>query len=152
MIFITNTQNTFLMMRILGIDYGQKRIGVAISDPLGITAQGLSTVEYTNIQEIFQKISTMVREKEVEEVVVGLPKHMNNSLGEKAQAVQTFVALLKKHVNIPVTTIDERLSTVRAHKAMLEGNLSRKKRNDRVDMIAAQLILQTYLDGMKIKK
>lgn len=77
---------------------------------------------------------------------------MNNSLGEKAQAVQTFVDLLKKHVNIPVTTIDERLSTVRAHKAMLEGNLSRKKRNDRVDMIAAQLILQTYLDGMKIKK
>lgn len=96
MIFITNTQNTFLMMRILGIDYGQKRIGVAISDPLGITAQGLPTVQYTNIQEIFQKISTLVREKAVEVIVVGLPKHMNNSLGEKAQAVQTFVDLLKK--------------------------------------------------------
>ncbi len=136
-------------MRILGIDYGEKRIGIAISDPLGITAQGLPTIEYTNIQEVFQKISNIVLEKEAGEVVVGLPKHMNNSFGEKAKAVQTFVDLLKKHVNIPITTIDERLSTVRAHRAMLEGNLSRKKRKDRVDMIAAQLILQDYLDKIK---
>jgi len=136
-------------MRIMGIDYGEKRIGVAISDPLGITAQGLPTIERTNIQEDIQKILNIIREKEVNEIVVGLPKHMNNMLGEKAQAVLAFVDLIKKHVNIPVNTIDERLSTVRAHRAMLEGNLSRKKRKDRVDMIAAQLILQNYLDRIK---
>jgi len=136
-------------MRIMGIDYGEKRIGVAISDPLGITAQGLPTIERTNIQEDIQKILNIIREKEVNEIVVGLPKHMNNMLGEKAQAVLAFVDLIKKHVNIPVNTIDERLSTVRAHRTMLEGDLSRKKRKDRVDMIAAQLILQNYLDRIK---
>ncbi|MDE1890429.1 MAG: Holliday junction resolvase RuvX [Planctomycetota bacterium] len=138
-------------MRIIGIDYGEKRIGIAISDPLGITAQGLPTIERTNIQEDMQKILNIIREKEVGEIVVGLPKHMNNSLGEKAQEVLAFVDLLKKHSNLPVSTIDERLSTVRAQRAMLEGNLSRKKRKDRVDMIAAQLILQDYLDRIKIK-
>ena len=137
------------IMRIMGIDYGEKRIGVAISDPLGITAQGLPTIERTNIQEDIQKILNIIREKEVNEIVVGLPKHMNNMLGEKAQAVLAFVDLIKKHVNIPVNTIDERLSTVRAHRTMLEGDLSRKKRKDRVDMIAAQLILQNYLDRIK---
>ena len=136
-------------MRIMGIDYGEKRIGVAISDPLGITAQGLPTIERTSIQEDIQKILNIIREKEVGEIVVGLPKHMNNMLGEKAQAVLAFVDLIKKHVNIPVNTIDERLSTVRAHRTMLEGDLSRKKRKDRVDMIAAQLILQNYLDRIK---
>ncbi|HHT9130173.1 MAG TPA: Holliday junction resolvase RuvX [Candidatus Brocadiaceae bacterium] len=138
-------------MRIIGIDYGEKRIGIAISDPLGITAQGLPTIERTNIQEDLQKILNIIREKEVGEIVVGLPKHMNNSLGEKAQEVLAFVDLLKKHSNLPVSTIDERLSTVRAQRALLEGNLSRKKRKDRVDMIAAQLILQDYLDRIKIK-
>ena len=136
-------------MRIIGIDYGEKRIGLAISDPLGITAQGLATIEHTHIQEDLQKILTIIREKEVGEIVVGLPKHMNNTLGEKAQAVLAFVDLIKKHVNIPVNTIDERLSTVMSHRAMLEANLSRKKRKDRVDMIAAQLILQNYLDRIK---
>ena len=136
-------------MRIMGIDYGEKRIGIAISDPLGITAQGLPTIERTNIQKDIQKILNIIREKEVSEIVAGLPKHMNNTLGEKAQALLAFVDLIKKHVNIPVNTIDERLSTVRAHRAMLEGDLSRKKRKERVDMIAAQLILQGYLDIIK---
>lgn len=132
-------------MRILGIDYGEKRIGLAVSDPLGITAQGLPTIERTNIQEDLQKILNIVREKDVKEIVVGLPKNMNNSLGEKAQAVLNFTALLKKQINIPINVTDERLSTVRANRAMLEGDLSRKKRKDRVDMIAAQLILQDYM-------
>ena len=136
-------------MRIIGIDYGEKRTGVAISDPLGITAQGLPTIERTNIQKDIQKILNIIHEKEVSEIVVGLPKHMNNTLGVKAESVMAFVDLIKKHVNIPVNTIDERLSTVAAHRAMLEGDLSRKKRKDRVDMIAAQLILQGYLDRIK---
>src|SRR3989304_5693754 len=112
------------IMRIMGIDYGEKRIGVSTSDPLGITAQGLPTIERTNIQEDIQKILNIIREKEVNEIVVGLPKHMDNSLGEKAKAVMAFVDLLKKHVTIPVNAIDERLSTVRAHKAMLESAFS----------------------------
>ncbi|OQZ05044.1 MAG: Holliday junction resolvase RuvX [Candidatus Brocadia sp. UTAMX1] len=134
-------------MRVLGIDYGEKRIGVAISDPLGITAQGLPTIVYSNVQEALQKIMAIVSEKEVGVIVVGLPKHMNNSLGESARAVLSFGERLEKYVGIPVKTIDERLSTVRAHRAMLEGNLSRKQRRGRVDMIAAQLILQNYLDS-----
>ncbi|GJQ23894.1 MAG: Holliday junction resolvase RuvX [Planctomycetia bacterium] len=134
-------------MRVLGIDYGEKRIGVAISDPLGITAQGLPTIVYSNVQEVLQKIMAIVSEKEVGVIVVGLPKHMNNSLGESARAVLSFGERLEKYVGIPVKTIDERLSTVRAHRAMLEGNLSRKQRRGRVDMIAAQLILQNYLDS-----
>lgn len=137
------------MVRIAGIDYGEKRIGVAISDPLGITAQGLPTIERTSIEEDVQKILNLVREKEVEEIVVGLPKLMNNTLGEKAREVLAFVDLLKNYIHIPINTIDERFSTVRAQRAMLEGNLSRKKRKDRVDMIAAQLILQGYLDRIK---
>lgn len=134
-------------MRVLGIDYGEKRIGVAISDPLGITAQGLPTIVYSNVQEVLQKIMAIVSEKGVGVIVVGLPKHMNNSLGESARAVLSFGERLEKYVGIPVKTIDERLSTVRAHRAMLEGNLSRKQRRGRVDMIAAQLILQNYLDS-----
>lgn len=119
----------------MGIDYGEKRIGIAISDPLGITAQGLPTIERTNIQKDIQKILNIIREKEVSEIVVGLPRHMNNTLGEKAEAVMAFVDLIKKHVNIPVNIIDERLSTVTAHRAMLEGNHSRKKRKHACSLI-----------------
>lgn len=136
-------------MRILGIDFGEKRIGIAVSDPLGITAQGLPTILRTNVQEDIKNILAIVHEKEVKEIVVGLPKNMNNSLGEKAKEVFSFVDLLKTHVNIPVNTVDERLSTVMAHRSMLEGNLSRQKRKDRVDMVAAQLILQNYLEQIK---
>lgn len=132
-------------MRILGIDYGEKRMGMAISDPLGITAQGLPTVERTHLDEDIKKIVQLIRENNVSEVVVGLPKHMNNSLGEKAQAVLAFIKHVKEFINVPIYTLDERLSTVRAERALLEGNLSRKKRKVRIDMVAAQLILQDYL-------
>jgi len=138
-------------MRIMGIDYGEKRFGIALSDPLGITAQGLPTVERTSIQEDIKKIINILQEKEVEEIVLGLPKHLNNTLGDKAKEVLNFIDTLKKHINIPIKTFDERFSTVRANRAMLEGDLSRKKRKERVDMIAAQLILQGYLDMIKTK-
>lgn len=136
-------------MRIMGIDYGEKRFGIALSDPLGITAQGLPTIERTSIQEDIKKIINIIQEKEVQEIVVGLPKHLNNTLGDKAKEVLNFIDTLKKHINIPIKTFDERFSTVRANRAMLEGDLSRKKRKERVDMIAAQLILQGYLDMIK---
>lgn len=136
-------------MRIMGIDYGEKRFGIALSDPLGITAQGLPTIERTSIQEDIKKIINIIQEKEVQEIVLGLPKHLNNTLGDKAKEVLNFIDTLKKHINIPIKTFDERFSTVRANRAMLEGDLSRKKRKERVDMIAAQLILQGYLDMIK---
>jgi len=139
-------------MRIMGIDYGEKRFGIALSDPLGITAQGLPTIERTSIQEDIKKIINILQEKEVEEIVLGLPKHLNNTLGDKAKEVLNFIDTLKKHINIPIKTFDERFSTVRANRAMLEGDLSRKKRKERVDMIAAQLILQDYLDRSSTKK
>ena len=138
-------------MRIMGIDYGEKRFGIALSDPLGITAQGLPTIERTSIQEDIKKIINILQEKEVEEIVLGLPKHLNNTLGDKAKEVLNFIDTLKKHINIPIKTFDERFSTVRANRAMLEGDLSRKKRKERVDTIAAQLILQGYLDMIKTK-
>ena len=138
-------------MRIMGIDYGEKRFGIALSDPLGITAQGLPTIERTSIQEDIKKIINIIQEKEVQEIVVGLPKLLNNTLGDKANEVLNFIDTLKKHINIPIKTFDERFSTVRANRAMLEGDLSRKKRKERVDMIAAQLILQGYLDMIKTK-
>jgi putative Holliday junction resolvase len=135
----------------MGIDYGEKRFGIALSDPLGITAQGLPTIERTSIQEDIKKIINIIQEKEVQEIVVGLPKHLNNTLGDKAKEVLNFIDTLKKHINIPIKTFDERFSTVQANRAMLEGDLSRKKRKERVDMIAAQLILQGYLNIIKTK-
>lgn len=138
-------------MRILGIDYGEKRIGIALSDPLGITAQGLATLEHTQREDDIKKILTIIQEKEVNRIIVGLPKHMDNTVGDKAREVLSFIDLLKEHTNIPIETIDERLSTVRATRAMLEGDLSRKKRKERIDMIAAQLILQNYLDLKKVR-
>lgn len=138
-------------MRILGIDYGEKRIGIALSDPLGITAQGLATLERTQREDDIKKILTIIQEKEVNRIIVGLPKHMDNTVGDKAREVLSFIDLLKEHTNIPIETIDERLSTVRATRAMLEGDLSRKKRKERIDMIAAQLILQNYLDLKKVR-
>lgn len=136
-------------MRIMGIDYGEKRLGIALSDPLGITAQGLPTIERTSIQEDIKKIINIIQEKEVQEIVVGLPKQLNNTVGDKAKEVLNFIDTLKKYINIPIKTFDERFSTVRAHRAMLENDLSRKKRKELVDMVAAQLILQGYLDMIK---
>ena len=137
-------------MRILGIDYGRKRIGLAISDPLGITAQGLPTLERGDlagdIDMDIKALSEIIREREVGEMVVGLPKNMDGTIGESAREVLAFVEVLKERFGLRVHLMDERLSTVRAHRAMKEGGLSRKKRTGKVDMLSAQLILQGYLD------
>lgn len=134
-------------MRTLCIDYGEKRIGLAISDPLGLTAQGLPTLIRRDEKTDMLKLSEIINEKDVNEIVIGLPRNMDGTLGKKAEEVLRFAELLKSRFSLPVHTVDERLSTVRAHRSMLEGDLSRKKRGKRVDMIAAQLILQCYLDS-----
>ena len=133
-------------MRTLGIDYGEKRIGVAVSDLLGITAQGLPTIECVDRDHLLEELAEIIKEKGVSKIIVGLPKNMNNTIGEKAEEVLEFVEVLKSSFNLPVLTVDERLTTVRAHKAMSETKMSIKKKQKRVDMISAQFILQSYLD------
>ena len=133
-------------MRILGIDYGEKRVGLAISSPIGFIAQGLPTIERIDGTDYLEDLADVINEKEVEEIVVGLPKNMNGSIGEKAEVVLVLVETLKSKFNLPVHTFDERLTTVRAHKAMTGAKMSKKGKKKRVDMIAAQFILQAYLD------
>ncbi len=135
-------------MRILGIDYGEKRIGLAISDPLGLTAQGLPTIERVNGEDYLQKLADVIKEKGVSRIIVGLPKSMNDTIGKKAEEVLEFVEILKSHLNLPVVTVDERLTTVRAYKAMSETKMSLRKKQKKVDMISAQFILQSYLDKL----
>lgn len=131
-------------MRILGLDVGQKRIGVAISDPLKITAQGLDTVERGDIGSLEKVIS----QNDVVEIVVGLPLNMNGTEGERAKDAISFADTLKKKFSVPVKMWDERLSTASAERDMIKGDLSRKKRKSLSDKIAAQLILQNYLDSL----
>ncbi len=133
-------------MRILGIDYGEKRVGLAISSPVGFIAQGLPTIERIDGLDYLDELADVIEEKEVGEIVVGLPKNMDGSIGGKAEEVLLLVETLKSKFNLPVHTFDERLTTVRAHKAMTGAKMSKKGKKKRVDMIAAQFILQAYLD------
>ncbi|MCP4365227.1 MAG: Holliday junction resolvase RuvX [Planctomycetes bacterium] len=133
-------------MRILGIDYGRKRIGLAVSDPLCITAQPLPTLHRGDAESDMAALEGLIREREVDEVVVGLPKNMDGSLGAIAQEALTFADELRARFQLAVHMVDERLSTSRAHKAMKSTGLSRKKRAGSADKVAAQLILQSYLD------
>ena len=135
-------------MRILGIDYGEKRVGLAISAPVGFIAQGLPTIERIDGVDYLEELADIIKEKEVGKIIVGLPKNMNDTIGEKAVEVLEFVETLKSKFDLPVHTVDERLTTVRAHKAMSGAKMSRKTKKRRVDMIAAQLILQCYLDKL----
>ncbi len=133
-------------MRILGIDYGEKRVGLAISSPVGFMAQGLPTIERMEGKDFLEELADVIKEKEVDEIVVGLPKNMNDTIGEKAEEVLQFVETLRSRFNLSVHTVDERLTTVRAHRAMTGAKMSKKGKKKRVDMIAAQFILQCYLD------
>jgi putative Holliday junction resolvase len=131
-------------MRVLGIDFGEKRIGLAISDGLGITAQPLAVV--SNIQGIKQ---VLAERDDVHKIVVGLPKNLKGEIGPQAQKTLVFVEELKKETGLPVLTWDERFSTGQAEKVLIEAGLSRKKRKSVVDKSAAALILQSYLDAKK---
>jgi len=133
--------------RILALDVGMKRIGLAVSDALGITAQGLETIDRADTVS-FDKV---VRENEIAEIVVGLPLNMDGTQGERAQDAVRFADGLKEKYPIPVTMWDERLSTRHAEKEMIRGDLSRRKRKGLSDMVAAQLILQSYLDMKKLR-
>lgn len=133
-------------MRILGLDIGTKTVGVAISDPLGWTAQGITTVRRKNYTKDMEEIKKICDEYGVETIVAGMPKNMNGTIGPSGEMVKEFCERLKEVVNINIEFWDERLTTVAAHRAMLEADLSRSKRNKIVDKVAATYILQGYLD------
>jgi len=138
-----------MMMRILGLDVGTKRIGVAISDALLITAQGMGTIHRKELNVDLEEINRMVKENDVSEIVAGLPISMNGTHSQKTKEVIEFIENLKKVVSVPINTWDERLSTVFAERALLEADMSRAKRKKVTDKIAAQVILQGYLDSRK---
>ena len=133
-------------MRILGIDLGERRIGLAVSDSLGITAQGLKTIQIQKPEDKFIKIMEIIKENKIERLVFGLPKNMNGSLGPQAKKVQEYAQKLGMLANLPIDFEDERLSTVRAEQVLLEANQSRAKRKKSIDRLSAVIILQSYLD------
>lgn len=134
-------------MRILGLDVGSKTIGVALSDEMGWTAQGLEVIRRKGIENDLRRLAEIIDANMVQKVVVGLPKNMNGTLGPQAKAVQEFMALLAARFNIPVDTWDERLTTVAAEKVLIEANMSRAKRKKVIDKMAAVMILQGYLNA-----
>ena len=130
-------------MRILGLDIGSKRVGVALSDELGITAQPLETVKRAD----FDKVLGYIAEHQVTEVVVGLPLNMNGSEGPAAKEVIALVDSLKQKISIPIKLWDERLTTMAAEKELIRADVRRRERKKQIDKLAAQLILQSYLDS-----
>ena len=140
------------MKRILGLDLGQKTIGVAISDPLGFTAQGLTTIRRNNKGKDIEDLKKICDDYSVETIVIGLPKNMNGTIGESGERVLALAELIKEKTNLPIEMWDERLTTVAAHRAMLEADLSRGKRKKIVDKVAATYILQGYLDKLRLSK
>ena len=139
-------------MRIMGLDYGSKTVGVAISDALLITAQGIEIIrrEKENKQrQTLARIDELIKEYEVDKIVLGYPKNMNNTIGERAEKTQLFKETIEKRTGLEVLLWDERLSTVSADRTMMEMNIRREDRFKYVDEIAAIFILQGYLDSIK---
>ena len=141
-------------MRIMGLDFGSKTVGVAVSDPLGITAQGVEIIrrkDENTLRQTLARIEAIVQEYNVEKIVLGLPKMMNDSLGERVDKTMEFKEHVSRRTGLPIIMWDERLTTVAADNAMKEAGIRRENRKDYVDMIAAQLILQGYLDSISME-
>lgn len=135
------------MMRILGLDYGDRRIGVAVSDIFGWTAQGVDVIVRKRDDEDLQRIAEIVQAHEIGEIVLGLPKNMNGTIGPRGEICMAFAQTLHDFLNLPVHLWDERLTTVSAERTLIEADVSRKKRKQVVDKMAATLILQNFLDS-----
>ena len=140
------------MRRALSLDVGNKTIGLALSDPLGLTAQGLETIRRSILREDLQKLRAFVEQYDVATFVVGLPKNMNGTEGERCQLVRAFAKHLRaEFATVEIIFWDERLSTVAAERSLLEADLSRAKRKKVIDKMAAVYILQGYLDSIALK-
>ena len=141
-------------MRIMGLDYGTKTVGVAISDPLGFTAQGIETIdrkEENKHRKTLARIEELTKEYQVETIVLGLPKNMNNTLGERAEKTLEFKEMLERRTGLPVVMWDERLTTVEAERTLIESSVRRENRKKYIDKIAAVIILQGYLDSLSMR-
>lgn len=141
-----------MQMRIMGLDYGAKTVGVAVSDPLQITAQGIEIVRRQRedkLRRTLARIEELITEYEVDRIVLGFPKNMNDTIGERAEKSLAFKERLERRTGLPVIMWDERLTTVSANKAMMEAGIRRERRKEYVDEIAAVFILQGYLDRCK---
>ena len=135
-------------MRILAIDHGNKRMGIAISDELKMIAQPVEFIPAEPFAGFLVRLKQLLHEKEVELILVGLPRNMNGSYGPAAKKVQDFVAALKNAVTVPIKMWDERLTSAQANRFLIEGNVRREKRKEKVDKTAAAILLQSYLDGL----
>ena len=133
-------------MRLMGLDVGSKTIGVALSDPFGWTAQGLEVIKRKGLERDLQRLAEIIQEYEVHKAVIGLPKNMNGTIGPQAEAVQEFVREFQENLRIPVEMWDERLTTVAAQRTLIEADVSRQKRKQVIDKMAAVMILQGFLD------
>ncbi len=137
-------------MRILALDHGTVRIGVALSDEMKMFAQPLECIQATPFTEFIARVKTLVKEKEVELILVGMPRNMDGSYGPAAQRVREFVIALKEAVPMPIRTWDERLTSVTANRLLSEGNVRGQDRKDKVDKVAAAVLLQSYLESTAI--
>lgn len=141
-------------MRIMGLDYGAATVGVAISDALLLTAQGIETIrreQELQLRKTYRRIEELVKEYEVDRIVVGYPKHLNNTIGERAKKAEEFAQALERRTGLTVVLQDERLTTVEAHRVLDAGGAGLNKKKEVVDKLAAVLILQSYLDRMNNK-
>ncbi|MDO5361177.1 MAG: Holliday junction resolvase RuvX [Eubacteriales bacterium] len=139
------------MKRILGLDYGSKTVGVAVSDPLGLTAQGLETIwrkQENKLRQTLARIEEIAEEYQVERIVLGYPKNMNNTIGERAEKSLEFKEMLERRTGLPVVMWDERLTTVEANRTLMEAKVRRENRKQYLDELAAIFILQGYLDSL----
>ncbi len=134
------------MKRIMALDVGEKRVGVAVSDPLGITAQPLSVLKREDFEKLMQTLRELIDEFGVGKMVVGVPYNMRGEKGRSAGKIMEFIELMKKNIDIEVDLMDERFSTAFSERAMLEADARRKKRKENIDKVAAAVILQGYLD------
>lgn len=130
----------------MGLDVGDKTIGVAISDPFFITAQGHSTIRRTNIKNDINELLDIIKDNNISRIIVGLPKNMNNTIGPQGEKVLSFGDKLSKRTKLEIIYQDERLTTVSAERILIEGNVKRSKRKQIIDKVASTYILQSYLD------
>ena len=142
-------------MRVMGLDYGSKTVGVAISDPLGLTAQGVETIwrkQENKLRQTLARIEELISEYQVERIVLGYPKNMNNTIGERALKSLEFKEKLEGRTGLPVVMWDERLTTAEAERTLMETGVRRENRKQYLDQMAAVLILQGYLDRISMNK
>jgi putative holliday junction resolvase len=135
-------------MRILAIDHGSRRMGIAVSDEMKMIAQPLEFIPAEPFANFLLRLQELLQEKEVELILVGLPRNMDGSYGPAAQKVEEFVEALKGNTEVPIKTWDERLTSAQANRVLIQGNVRRDKRKEKVDAMAAAILLQSYLDGL----